>query len=376
MRIKKYQKNGQTYYMFQAYLGIDPATGKQKGITRMGFSSEKEAEEAYFRIRLNLEEDQKNIKKYTFQEVYDLWIQEYQNTVKESTLQKTMTLFRCHILPFYGKMYIDMIKVTHCQKAINKWFRELKNYRSVNAYTGLVFKHAIKLGIITTNPTKVITIPVRISPVDEDEIINFYSKDELKAFLAAVDSPKWHTLFHLLSYAGCRKSEALALTWNDIDFKESTISISKTLANGLENRLIVQTPKTKTGKRVISMDPGTMEQLKEWRKIQAETMLKFGINTMNKKQAVFTNLKNDYINPQKVGQIMKRYCDASGIRLISPHGLRHTHCSLLFEAGATLKEVQDRLGHSDINTTMNIYAHVSEKKKDETAAKFAEYLAN
>ena len=73
---------------------------------------------------------------------------------------------------------------------------------------------------------------------------------------------------------------------------------------------------------------------------------------------------------------MKKYRDASGVRLISPHGLRHTHCSLLFEAGATLKEVQDRLGHSDIKTTMNIYAHVTEKKKEETALKFAEYLAN
>ena len=121
MKIKKYEKNGQTLYKFQAYAGLDPATGKQKGITRRGFTSETEAEEAYFRFRLNLEDNSKNEKKYTFQEVYDLWIEEYKNTVKESTLQKTMTLFRCHILPYYGKMYIDMIKITHCQAAINKW---------------------------------------------------------------------------------------------------------------------------------------------------------------------------------------------------------------------------------------------------------------
>ncbi|MFZ2258641.1 MAG: site-specific integrase, partial [Clostridiaceae bacterium] len=182
--------------------------------------------------------------------------------------------------------------------------------------------------------------------------------------------------FRVLIYSGCRKSEALALTWNDINFNESTISISKTLANGLDNRLIVQSPKTKTGKRVISMDPQTLEILKNWKKLQAEYMLKLGFNVMNKKQAVITNLKNGYINPQKIGQVMKKICTRSGIRLITPHGLRHTHCSLLFEAGATLKEVQDRLGHADIKTTMNIYAHVTEKKKEETAVKFAEYLAN
>lgn len=376
MKIKKYEKNGQTLYKFQAYAGLDPATGRQKGITRRGFTSETEAEEAYFRFRLNLEDNSKNEKKYTFQEVYDLWIEEYKNTVKESTLQKTMTLFRCHILPYYGKMYIDMIKITHCQAAINKWFKALKNYRSVNSYTGLVFRHAMKLGVVSADPTKVITVPVKAQEVDEDEIINFYTKDEVNAFMAAVEDPKWSTFFRVLIYSGCRKSEALALTWNDINFTESTISISKTLANGLDNRLIVQSPKTKTGKRVISMDPQTLEILKNWKKLQAEYMLKLGFNVMNKKQAVFTNLKNSYINPQKIGQVMKKICTVSGIRLITPHGLRHTHCSLLFEAGATLKEVQDRLGHADIKTTMNIYAHVTEKKKEETAVKFAEYLAN
>lgn len=63
-----------------------------------------------------------------------------------------------------------------------------------------------------------------------------------------------------------------------------------------------------------------------------------------------------------------------GLRKISTHGLRHTHCSLLFEAGATIKEVQERLGHSDVKTTMDIYAHVTEKAKDEVAQKFAKYM--
>lgn len=58
----------------------------------------------------------------------------------------------------------------------------------------------------------------------------------------------------------------------------------------------------------------------------------------------------------------------------SPHGFRHTHCSLLFEAGASIKEVQERLGHEDIKTTMNIYAHVTENVKEKTAEKFAQFL--
>lgn len=373
MKIKKYKKKDKTYYMFQAYGGIDPATGKQKGITRRGFATEKEAQEAYYRIKLGLEGNLSE-KKYTFKEVYDLWIEEYKNTVKESTLNKTQTLFRCHILPEYGNLYIDMIKVNHCQKAVNKWFKKIKGYRMANTYAGLVFRHAIKLGIIDTNPTKLITIPVKLEAVDGVQKKNYYSKDELNTFINSIATPKWQVLFRVLAYTGCRKGEALALTWKDINFKDSTINISKTLSIGLGNRQIVQTPKTKNSKRVISVDPVTMQNLKEWKKKQASDMLKLGFNTLQPKQLVFSSAKNTYIHGQKIGQVLERYARSAGIRVITPHGLRHTHCSLLFEAGASIKEVQDRLGHADIQTTLNIYAHVTEKKKEETALKFAEYL--
>ncbi|HFI0025852.1 TPA: site-specific integrase [Streptococcus suis] len=69
--------------------------------------------------------------------------------------------------------------------------------------------------------------------------------------------------------------------------------------------------------------------------------------------------------------ILKKY----DLPYITPHGFRHTHCSLLFEAGATVKEVQERLGHEDIKTTMNIYAHVTEQAKEQTAHKFAQFMS-
>ena len=122
------------------------------------------------------------------------------------------------------------------------------------------------------------------------------------------------------------------------------------------------------------MDDSTMQIMKEWKSKQAKEMLSLGYNTMGKNQLVFTNLKNKFINPQKIGQKIRPICKKIDLKEITPHGFRHTHCSLLFEAGASIKEVQERLGHADIQTTMNIYAHVTEKKKEETAQKFAAYL--
>lgn len=378
MRITTYENNGKTLYQMQGYIGTDSATGKRIRVTRRGFESEKNCEKEYYRLKLQFEagDYKSKVVKYTFQEVYDLWIQQYRNTVKESTLQNTLTLFRSHILPRFGKMYIHKIKITHCQDAVNHWFKVLKNYRIVKSYTGLVFRHAMKLGIITSDPTALLTMPVALDRVDDEEVENFFSKNELLAFLEGIDSRKWKTFFRVLAYSGFRKGEVLVLTWNDINFIASTISVGKTLTIGLENKLIVQTPKTKKSKRTVSMDPGTMGMLKDWKKVQAEEMLSLGFNVMKPEQLVFTNLKNQFINPQKVGQMMIKYCEKAGVKYITPHGLRHTHCSILFEAGATLKDVQARLGHSDIQTTMNIYAHVTEQKKEETALKFAAFLGS
>lgn len=95
---------------------------------------------------------------------------------------------------------------------------------------------------------------------------------------------------------------------------------------------------------------------------------------MQPKQLVFSNAVNEYILPTKTRKWILHVQKKYKLGTITTHGLRHTHCSLLFEAGASLKEVQDRLGHSDVQTTMNIYAHVTKKAKEVAIQKFASYI--
>ena len=89
---------------------------------------------------------------------------------------------------------------------------------------------------------------------------------------------------------------------------------------------------------------------------------------------MFSNTNNDYIQPVQVQKWMYSVQKKHLLEKITPHGLRHTHCSLLFEAGASLKEVQDRLEHSDVKTTMDIYTHVTKKAQEGAIQKFATYL--
>lgn len=376
-------KDGRKRYQLQAYLGTDPNTGKRVRVTRRGFDSEKEAQLEY--ARLLLEQDAGNdlgrVNRQKFKEVYKEWFEVYKVTVKESTVRSTMTFFERYILPAFGDMYIDQIRLQHVQEAINRWSKVHSKASIIKNYTSHVFKHAIRVhGSIEKNPCDYVRMPKRPQHPDREEPErNFYTVEELRAFLEILRERKsrlWYTYFQLLAYTGLRRGEALALRWGDIDLAGHSLSVKRTLATGLEHKTIISTPKSLTSKRTIALDPGTVSVLKQWRVDQMEQWGALGFKTAGKEQPVFSSVKsNEFLSLSQPGHELDRITRQHGLRRITPHGFRHTHCSILFEAGASIKEVQERLGHTDVHTTMNIYAHVSPRKKDETAQRFADYMS-
>lgn len=380
--IKSYKlKNGETRYEFPVYLGVDPLTGKQKRSSRGKFKTRREAELALDRIKLEVANGTyQQQRAETYQEVYDLWVKQYEKTVEESTYVKTIGLFKNHILPKMGTYKIEKIHVDVCQKHVDESASKLKKYRMVKSYAAKVLDFAIKRGYIQTNPFALVDLPTNTSKkakgVDEDEAENFYTREQLIEFLACLEresNHKAYVLFRLLAFSGMRRGEALALTWNDLNFTTNELRINKALSLGKDNRLYVKS--TKTGiARTIKMDDKTMVILKEWKKKQKQDYLVLGFNTMQPKQLVFSNEHNEHMQLTKIRKWIVQVQNKYKLGTITTHGLHHTHCSLLFEAGASLKEVQDRLGHTDVKTTMNIYAHVTKKAKEEAILKFSSYI--
>lgn len=375
--IKKYKKkDGTNAYMFVAYLGTDPVTGKQKRTTRRGFKSEREAKIAEAKLQTEIQQNGfLNNEITTFKEVYELWLEQYQNTVRESTYQRVLTLFDTAILEHFKDVPVKKITIPYCQKIINKWNKKYKDMKAIRIYASNVLDYAVNLKIISDNPFKYTKQP-RKNEVKQDETFNYYSSDELQTFLGFVeDKPMYHAIFRTLAFTGFRRGELMALTWEDINFDKKTISISKTCARGKDYKLIIQAPKTKSSLRTISVDDKTLDVLKHWKTQQRIESLKFGHNTMDTKQYVFTNVTtNKILYPEHVNKVLNDICNDNNFKRIKVHGFRHVHCSLLFEAGLTIQEVQDRLGHGDIKTTMDIYAHVTEKQRDKVADKFANYI--
>lgn len=378
--IQSYQKNGAIYYRFKIYLGVDPLTGKEKRTTRSGFKTLKEAELEYSRMQIQVADGTyfKNTVE-TYQDVYDLWVEQYKNTVEESTLLKTLSIFKNHILPAMGTYRISKITVEICQRHLNEWFKKLQSFRKVKAYASKIFDFAIKRNYVQSNPFNLVEMPKSLKrdfDSDEEEFENYYTADQLLTLLQCFEKEgnlKVTTLFRLLAYSGMHKGEALALQWKDINFKDNEIRINKAIARGTTNNLYVKG--TKNGvNRTIAMDETTMQMLQAWKKEQRKFYLERGINTMNKTQLVFSTLDNKHLQPTKTREWLVRILKKYKLPKITTHGLRHTHCSLLFEAGVSIKQVQDRLGHTDVKTTMDIYAHVTHTSQLEAIEKLSKHL--
>lgn len=380
--IKKYKKkNGDTAYMFNAYVGIDPETGKKRRTTRRGFSTQKEAKLALARIELGVDEPKSKTDKTkpvennynTFEDVYYAWFAQYKNTVKPNTSVYTESHFENHILPVFGNMRIDGISLEFCQNAVNSWSEDSKSFKCYKAYTKTVMDHARRLKLISENPMDLVIVPKKTEFI-EDESLKFYDKNELKEFLEWVEKSRPfqdYVIFRTLAYTGLRKSELLVLTWKDIDFGNKQISISKTFAYGKSGRYISST-KTKKSNRILSIDDTTITLLKKLKLEQKKNLFSCGkVVKKDSDQLVFLAKNFKPIAHSYLNKAMKLYPGKN----IPPHGLRHTHASLLFESGVSVKGVQQRLGHSNIKTTMDIYTHLTRSSEKEVADTFSEYMS-
>ena len=377
--IKEYTTpSGQKRYKFLLYVGKDELTGHTIQIKKQGFKTKKEALESYLNYQLKVVKGEYipvTKSKMRVTDLYDRWLELYKTTVQESTLATTEKIFKNHILKQLGNIYLDKLSVSQCQTAVNVWFNDApKTFKRFVFYASKLINYGITMELISKNPMKKVILPKLER--DNSKFTDFYSKDELNVFLrdAHEYNFKYFMFFRLLAYSGMRKGECLALKWSDIDFKNKTINIDKSLASGIKNRLYLSPCKNKSSVRLLDMDVQTMNYLKEWHTKQQKEMLKLGMNFLSNDNLVFANTKGTYTVLSKPQRWDDAICKEYGLRHIKVHGFRHTHASLLFDAGVSMKDVKDRLGHSDITTTMNIYTHVTKKKAKETAVDFANYM--
>ncbi|CAJ1226566.1 tyrosine-type recombinase/integrase [Lactiplantibacillus xiangfangensis] len=379
-------KSGKVKYQCVVYVGLDPATGKRKHTT-IRKDSYKETELAVHAFIADRDKGKLATgENMTFKQVYDEWHKQYAKRVKPSTLYNVDCKYRKNILPYF--QYYQMKKITPaiCQNMVNEVAKHIKSVHEMKAYANLIFKHAMKYKYISKNPMEFVEVPKDPASFywQGTQQINrkYWLKSEVKQFLKIAQAEfnfYDYVMFRLLLFSGMRKGEMQGLNWSDLDMDSGELKIDKTLSwNKSKQRFELQAPKTVTSNRVIIIDPITIGVLKQWKIEQKKELLALGrTNKISKPDyPMFMNMRETYFPLSHLNDVLQYnfYKYHPAFHKINVHGLRHTHASLLFEAGASLKDVQSKLGHKDIQTTMNIYTHVTETKRQKTQDKFANFM--
>lgn len=214
---------------------------------------------------------------------------------------------------------------------------------------------------------------------ENEALADFWDKNQSMKFLKCLkenESLKRYAIFRTLLFTGIRKGELLALQEDDLNIDTQTLSIRKTLFYDENGRYQLLKPKTTSSIRDLHVDDETFHLLLALIKQNKEQRTLLGVEDQQDQER-FIFIKETLIEPFRnsyVNELLNKLCKKYGLPRIKVHGLRHSCASLLFAAGADIKVVQKLLGHAHIETTFNIYTHVTADQVEKTTDLLVEYL--
>ena len=386
MNITEYKKkNGATVYRASVYLGVDKLTGK-KARTTVTANTKKgvkiKAREAINAFVANGCSVKEKPTITTYSELVALWWESYKNTIKPNSQQTMEGIVRIHILPVFGDYKLEKLTTPIIQQQVNKWADKANkgekgayaNYSFLNNINRRILQYGVTMQAIQHNPARDVIIPRKQQ--NKEHKVKFFSNQELKQFLEYLDNldlSSYENLFDYVLYktllaSGCRIGEALALEWSDIDLKKGIISISKTLNRYQETN----TPKSKAGLREIDIDKDTISLLKQYKKRQQVQSWQLG----RSEGIVFTPFTTKYAYACLLRKRLQGHFKNAGVPDISFHGFRHTHATIMLYAGIEAKDLQYRLGHSNISMTLNTYVHATKEGAKKAVSIFESAISN
>jgi site-specific recombinase xerD len=354
-------------------LNYTDALGKRKtkwiktGLAVKG--NKKKAEAILMEARRNFNPEEPKVMNgdIMFADFMEQWLDIIKSSVAVPTFASYSTSVKRIIAPYFREKEITLKNLT--AKDIQEFY--LKELERVSASSVIHYhanihkalKYAVKIDLIEVNPADKVERPKK------DRFVgSFYDADEVNALFEASKGSKLELPILFGAFYGLRRSEAIGLKWDAIDFEHDTITIRHTVTScDLDGKRILvasDTTKTKSSMRTLPLVPFVKEQLLALRKEQKENRRLCG-RSYNKEYLnyVCVNEIGDLIKPHYVTESFPKLLKANGFRPIRFHDLRHSCASLLLANGVSMKQIQEWLGHSDFSTTANIYAHLDYSSK-------------
>ena len=322
--------------------------GESKSKMKRGFATKKEALE-WEREFLQRQSASMDMKLFSFVDVY---FEDKAPRLKERSIMTKRTLIETKILPYFGDKQMNEITAVD----IIKWQNALLNQEYKPTYLRMIqnqltalFNHAERFYDLKDNPCKKVDKMGRANAKE----LNFWTKDEFEVFIQCFteEEEMYRIIFLMLFWLGCRVGELLALTSEDIDFENGTVSISKTYFRRNKTDYITA-PKTESSNRKITIPQFLQKEIKQFLDRQYKLM---------SVERIFP------ITDRAIQKKMKQKTEQAKLKPIRVHDLRHSHIALLIEKGMQPLVIAQRVGHDSVNTTMNIYGHLYPNKQKQVA---------
>ena len=363
------EKSGYYY----AVLNYTDSLGKRKtkwistGLTVKGNKKRAEAILMDARRNFNPEEPKVMNGDILFADYMEKWLDIIKSSVAVPTFASYSTTVKKIVAPYFREKEVTLKNLT--AKDIQEFYlRELERVSAssvihYHANIHKALKYAVKIDLIDVNPADKVERPKK-----DRYVGSFYDADEVNALFEAAKGTKLEFPILFGAFYGLRRSEAIGLKWDAIDFDQNTITIRHTVTScDLDGKRILvaaDTTKTKSSMRTLPLVPFMRERLLALREEQKENRRLCGRSYIKDYvDYVCVNEIGDLIKPHYVTESFPKLLKANGLRPVRYHDLRHSCASLLLANGVPMKQIQEWLGHSDFSTTANIYAHLDYSSK-------------
>lgn len=356
--------------------------GKYKETSKGGFKTKKEAQLAAAKVEekiangVNMQDSNITFNDYMYE-----WLNTYKKgNISPGTFRIYEKNIRLYISPNLGNIKLKNLTRIQYQRFVNMLLQQLnkKTVKIIHATMHNALEVALhELEIIHKNPTAKVQLK-EVQIPDKKDILKCYDVDELNSFLNYVlinkTNFKYYALFAFLSRTGLRIGECLALQWDDINLNTYQLHINKTLTSTTRTDCIkFGPPKNKNSIRTITLDTSTINLLEKIKIEQSKNSSKYG-KYYHEYNFIFTHKNNSCMLHTGILKFLQRACAEGHHKYITLHGFRHTHAVHLLQSGANIKYVSERLGHSTIDMTANVYLHVTKSMEKTSLQQYDEFL--
>ena len=358
-------KRGKNSYSIAISLGKDPTTKKYKYQWTTVRGTKKEAEKRLSDLLHQLDNGT-FIKpgKTTLAEYLEKWLSDYVwPNLTPRTAEGYQYIVRSHLIPSLGQTPLTQLKPEHLQQLYSKKLTSgrsdgkgglsKRSVQYIHVTLHKALKNAVKLGMIGRNPVDAVD-----PPKPQHHEMQTMSESDIHIFLELAKSTPYYAIFYLALFTGMRRSELLALRWCDIDLLRCQVSVTRTIHQLHNGDIIFSQTKTDKSRRLIALSQSTAIVLLEHKEQQEHIRQTLGL-TIADDNLVFGQIDGKPLLRDSITHAWIRLARRTGLKGIRLHDARHSHASLMLKQGIHPKIVQERLGHTSIQITLDTYSHVA-----------------